>query len=99
MNILLKPQNWIGDEGIMRKTLLLKGFRELWAHKVKYIMFIIILAMGVSMFNTMFTFMETRELTVDTIYDESKFMDYDIQFQYGTLLNKTEAEEIIENYL
>ena len=97
MNILLKPQNWNGDEGIMRKTLLLKGFRELWAHKVKYIMFIIILAMGVSMFNTMFTFMETRELTVDTIYDESKFMDYDIQFQYGTLLNKTEAEEIIEN--
>lgn len=53
--------------------------------------------MGVSMFNTMFTFMETRELTVETIYDESKFMDYHIQFQYGTLLNKSKAEEILEN--
>jgi putative ABC transport system permease protein len=81
----------------MRKTLLLKGFRELWAHKIKYIMFIIILALGVSMFNTMFTFMETRELTVDTIYDESQFMDYQIQFQYGTMLDQTEAEDILEN--
>jgi putative ABC transport system permease protein len=81
----------------MRKTLLRKGFRELWAHKVKYIMFIIILAMGVSMFNTMFSFMETRELTVDAIYNESHFMDYHIQFQYGTLVNKTTAQEILQN--
>ncbi len=81
----------------MRKTLLRKGFRELWAHKVKYIMFIIILAMGISMFNTMFSFMETRELTVDAIYSESHFMDYHIQLQYGTLLNKTTAQEILKN--
>lgn len=81
----------------MRKTLLKKGFRELWAHKIKYIMFIIILALGVSMFNTMFSFMETRELTVDRIYDESNFMDYHISFQYGTKVNRTHAQEIIEN--
>ena len=81
----------------MRKTLFRKGFRELWSHKVKYIMFIIILAMGVSMFNTMFSFMETRELTVNAIYNESNFMDYHIQFEYGTLLNKTTAQKILEN--
>ncbi len=51
--------------------------------------------MGVSMFNTMFAFMETRELTVDNLYEESKFMDYHILFEYGTMLDKTTAEELL----
>lgn len=81
----------------MRKTLLLKGIRELKTHKIKYILFIIILAMGVSMFNTMFAFMETRELTVDNLYEKSQFMDYHVSFQYGTVLNRTAAENILSD--
>lgn len=79
----------------MRKTFIKKGFRELWAHKAKYALFIIILAMGVSMFNVMFSFMESRELTVDNLYETSNFMDYHIQFQYGITKEKTEAEDIL----
>ena len=79
----------------MKATLLKKGIRELWQHKVQYTMLVVILSIGVGMYNSMYDFMDSRVLTIDTLYEECHFMDIQVSFQYGLTLEKEKADDII----
>ena len=79
----------------MRKTFLKKGLREIWEHKIQYFFLILILGMGVAAYSSMYTMMDSRWRTFDIIYDESEFMDLRLEFQYGTIRDMAEVEEII----
>ena len=47
------------------------------------------------MYTSMFDFMGTREVTMQIIEDESRFMDIEVTTQYGTLLNQQIAEDML----
>jgi putative ABC transport system permease protein len=79
----------------MRMTLIKKGRRELWEHKAQYILLIVILGMGIGMYTSMFDFMGTREATMTAIEDQCRFMDFEISTQYGTLLDKQIAQDML----
>ena len=79
----------------MRMTLIKKGRRELWQHKAQYILLIVILGMGIGMYTSMFDFMGTREATMTTIEKESRFMDFEISTQYGIMLEKQVAQDML----
>jgi putative ABC transport system permease protein len=76
-------------------TLIKKGRRELWNHKSQYILLIIILGMGIGMYTSMFDFMGTREATMKMIEEESRFMDFEISTQYGIMLDKQNAANML----
>jgi putative ABC transport system permease protein len=78
-------------------TLIKKGRRELWNHKAQYILLIVILGMGISFYTSMFDFMGTREATMTAIEKESRFMDFEISTQYGILLEKHAAQDMLMN--
>lgn len=79
----------------MRTTLLKKGLRELWQHKMQYSLLVVILSLGVGMYNSMYDFMDSRVATVDALYEESHFMDLQVTFQYGLTLPKNQVEDLL----
>ncbi len=79
----------------MKKTLIKKGFRELKKYKIQYIFLIIILGLGVGMYSALYDLGDSREATLSVIYDESNFMDLQIKTLYGSHLNLTTAQKIL----
>jgi putative ABC transport system permease protein len=81
----------------MRKTFIKKGIREIWQHKFKYFSLILVLALGVSMYASLYDMLDSRKISFDAIYDESKFMDVQIKFDYGQTGNKTIVKQVMES--
>ena len=73
-----------------------KGRRELWAHKGQYSLLILVLGLGIAMFNSMYDFMDSRVMTVDALYEEARFMDVQISYQYGVSLDQDTSEDILQ---
>ncbi len=81
----------------MRKTLLKKGIRELYEHKVQYIFLIITLGLGVATYSAMFNSTDYRIETFDSNYEESNFMDLQVQFQYDVTMNESEVSYLLNS--
>ena len=81
----------------MKKTLIKKGLREVWAHKVQYILLILILGIGIASYGSLYNMSDTRLVTLEAIFDESKFMDVQVQFQYGVNGDLGNVEDLIED--
>ena len=79
----------------VRTTLLKKGLRELWQHKMQYSLLVVILSLGVGMYNSMYDFMDSRVATVDALYEESHFMDLQVTLQYGLTLPRDQVEDLL----
>ncbi|WP_455391887.1 ABC transporter permease [[Eubacterium] cellulosolvens] len=79
----------------MRKTFVKKGLRELWKHKYQYAFLIVILGLGVGMYSAIYDMGDSREVTLEAIYDESLFMDVQVKSQYGETVNITTMDEIL----
>lgn len=81
----------------MRKTLVRKGLRELWEHKIQYIFLIIILALGVATYSALFNLTDSRVATFDKIYKKSNFMDLQVQFQYDVIMNESSIRSLLDS--
>ncbi|MBN1389778.1 MAG: FtsX-like permease family protein [Candidatus Thermoplasmatota archaeon] len=81
----------------MRKTFLKKGVREIWAHKFQYIFLILILGLGVAAFGALNDMQASRFTTFDGNYEDCRFQDLRIQFQYGVIKNISEVAELLSS--
>ena len=81
----------------MKKTFIKKGVREVWKHKVQYFFLILILGLGVASYGPMYNMVDARELILEEIYDDSRFMDLQVQFQYGVTRNLTDVRDLLED--
>jgi putative ABC transport system permease protein len=81
----------------MRKTFVKKGLRELWKHKYQYAFLIVILGLGVGMYSAIYDMGDSREATLEAIYDESLFMDIQVKSQYGETINMTTMDDILKS--
>jgi len=81
----------------MKKTFIKKGIREVWKHKVQYLFLILILGLGVASYGPMYNMIDARELILEEIYDDSRFMDLQVQFQYGITRNLTDIRALMED--
>lgn len=81
----------------MRTTLLKKGQRELWAHKTQYAFLILILGMGIAMFNSMYDFTNSRVATTYAAFDDSLFFDLEVTLEFGQTIDVDQAEHLVEN--
>ena len=81
----------------MRTTLFKKGRRELWAHKTQYAFLILILSMGIAVFNSMYDFMDSRTATTYAAFDESQFFDLEVSLEFGQTMDANLAETLIQN--
>ncbi len=79
----------------MRKIFVKKGLRELWEHKYQYAFLIVILGLGVGMYSSIYDMGDSREATLEAIYDESLFMDVQVKSQYGATINMTTMDDIL----
>jgi len=71
----------------MKKTFFKKGVREFRENRFKYAALIVVLGLGVSMYSSLNSMIESRKITFDAMYEESKFPDsrpgtgsFDVQF-------------------
>ncbi|MBN1538596.1 MAG: FtsX-like permease family protein [Candidatus Thermoplasmatota archaeon] len=80
----------------MRKTFLKKGVREIWAHKYQYFFLILILGLGVAAFGSLNDMQASRFSTFDHNYEECRFQDLRVQFQYGITKNLSEIASLLE---
>jgi len=81
----------------MKKTFLKKGLREVWKHKVQYGFLILTLGLGVASYGPMYNLIDAREIILDEIFEQSEFMDLQVQFQYGVTKNLTEVRDLLED--
>ncbi|MGA1820125.1 MAG: ABC transporter permease, partial [Thermoplasmatota archaeon] len=81
----------------MRTTFLKKGMREIWAHKFQYIFLILILGLGVASFGALNDMQASRFTTFDGNYEDARFQDLRIQFQYGVIKNISEVAELLSS--
>ncbi|MFW3146078.1 MAG: ABC transporter permease [Thermoplasmatota archaeon] len=81
----------------MRTTFLKKGMREIWAHKFQYIFLILILGLGVAAFGALNDMQASRFKTFDHNYEESRFMDLRIEFQYGIIKNRSDVAALLSS--
>ncbi|UCG68948.1 MAG: ABC transporter permease [Thermoplasmata archaeon] len=79
----------------MRQTFVKKGLRELWKHRYKYLLLIVVLALGVAMFTSLSNMLDSRKASLEAIYSESKFMDLQVQFEYGLTTNISTVEQVL----
>lgn len=79
----------------MRKTFIKKGLRELWKHRYKYLLLVVVLALGVAMYTSLYDMLDSRKASLKATYEESRFMDLQVQFEYGLTANQTEVEEVL----
>ncbi len=81
----------------MRKTFLKKGVRELWAHKVQYLLLILVIGLGVGMFASFNNFSNVRWESMEGSYNKSEFMDTQVELRYDEYINLTTLDAILEN--
>jgi len=80
----------------MKLTFLKKGLRELWSHKVQYLLLIIVLGLGVAMYSAFNDFAVMRWNGLQDNYGAARYMDIQVNIQYGETLNETEMKEMIQ---
>lgn len=81
----------------MKKTFPKKGLREIWAHKFQYFFLILILALGIAAYGSFYNMSDARGKILDSLFQESNFMDLQAEFQYGQMENLSEVQRIIED--
>jgi putative ABC transport system permease protein len=80
----------------MKKTFIKKGLREIWAHKVQYFLLALVIGLGVAAYSSFNDFARYRKDGLDQIFEESNFMDLQVTMNYGSTLNSTTIEEIMQ---
>jgi len=81
----------------MRTTLIKKGVREIWSHKLQYLLLILVLGMGIATYGSLHDMIKSREATLNTVYEKSNFMDIRLSIQYGETLNHSIVKEILNS--
>ncbi len=79
----------------MRTTLLKKGIREIWAHKVQYTFLILILGLGVAAYGSLNDMQASRLDTFEHNYEECHFQDVRFEFQYGVRRNLSDLKALV----
>ncbi|MDG6226185.1 MAG: FtsX-like permease family protein [Candidatus Thermoplasmatota archaeon] len=82
---------------MMRTTFLKKGVREIWAHKVQYFFLVLVLGLGIASYGSLYDMAESREASLDAIYEASLFMDVQVMIEYGQALNATTLDAIFDS--
>jgi len=80
----------------VKRTFIRKGIRELWGHKVQYFSLILVIALGVASYSSMNNMMDARWNSFNAFYRESRFMDLQIQFEYGVTENASTVQSILD---
>lgn len=81
----------------MRKTFLKKGLRELWAHKLQYILLILVIGLGVGMYASFNNFSNIRWESMEGSYNKSEFMDTQVELLYDEYINLTALDAVLQN--
>ena len=79
----------------MRKTFLKKALREVRAHWLQYLLLVLVLAFGIAGYSAFNNLAASRWATFDAIYEESHFMDLQINYQYGVTTNLSHTQDIL----